>query len=249
MSKMDAHSTQHLCFLSCNTQIKPSTPIEIPSRKKSMTSPYSPITRPTSPEQLIFDMSPISPYFPKVSCYSPEFASSPKTNDKETFMYHFPVLPARYRNFVRRARPSPAACHPTFPSPVDASRAVINPHHIRLQSPRAGRPQFSSRRSYTSSTEVIKAVPRHRITGFVPSHPDCVPSPSSFPRRASCLPPPTRSRSFSSSPWILPGKCDAQEDDTDIAESLPSALEFDKYLMHCIENEKSTFRLRRTQAV
>jgi hypothetical protein len=105
-----------------------------------------------------------------------------------------------------------------------------------------GQPQkySSPSRGYRSAhAKEHSPQPIQKITGFIPVVESHVSEEHSSP--LGCLSPPPIS-SFSSSPWILPGSCDSSDDET----ASPTSLEFDKYLIQCIESEKRPLLCRGT---
>jgi len=200
------------------------TPIEIPRRRRQVISriPPSSIGRPTSPE-LIFEMSPDHSEFPSPSRYSFSFSASQE--QEEPFMYHFPVLPAHF-NSDRRTQSN---------SPPPATSLISNTKHRR--SPLC---QVNKNDILTSSNATTKIMKTKKITGFAP--PMQQPLPTQMPCctirsvKTTHLSPPPCSSSYSSSPWILPGKSDTLEEESISLETDPSAFDFERHLMRRIEN-------------
>ncbi|KAF9463004.1 hypothetical protein BDZ94DRAFT_1259853 [Collybia nuda] len=214
---------------------RPSTPIEIPSRRRPLVSTSSPIRRPMSPE-LLFEMSPIISEFPSPPTYT---LGLREPREPEPFLYPFPPFPARsHPPAFRTHRPSLITLHsgvtPQTPSILSVSNTMNGCASLcRLEDDDISPiPLVSSSKTDTKT----------KISGMSPSTPvRSLISPSNHsPTRAwkhRVLSPPPRSSSYSSSPWILPGKSDLIEDDRASLEADPSMFDFEKHLMRRIENQ------------
>jgi hypothetical protein len=199
------------------------TPIEIPRRRRPVVSRNpSSIGRPTSPE-LIFEMSPEYSEFPSPRRYSLGFSASQE--QEEPFMYHFPVLPARL-NSDRRTRSN---------SPSPATSMISSTKHRR--SPLC---QVNNSDNLTSPNAGPKIMKTKKITGFAPPMQQPLPTQTPYCTVRSVktmhLSPPPCGSSYSSSPWILPGKSDTLEEESTSLETDPSAFDFERHLMRRIEN-------------
>lgn len=218
---------------------KPSTPIEIPRRCRPILSvSSSPIGRPMSPE-LLFEMSPITSDFPSPPAYS---LGLRKSREPEPFLYHFPAFPARRHPFGLRTQASShnalhsgTTPHPPSTLSVSTVSNATNRHPLpcRLEDDDISPVPLASSRKPNSTI---------KMTGFSPSTPiqPLVSRQNRSPGRSwkhNTLSPPPRSSSYSSSPWILPGKSDLTEEDLTYLEADPSAFDFEKYLMRRIENQ------------
>ncbi|KAF9046486.1 hypothetical protein BJ165DRAFT_1593888 [Panaeolus papilionaceus] len=217
---------------------QPSTPIKIPlSATQLPSSLLSPLDRPMSPE-LIFDMSPISPRFSAISALYPIPESrTRKQDDHDLFLYSVPFM-----------IPKPAS--PTSPS--DSKRA--KPTQRRLSDISSASVEFDtcprSRSDATSSQHQNKFFGRYsdscgtitksssttKIIGFNPLYEYKPPTPDPLPKSAKPLLPRPRRSSFSSSPWILPGKRDSYEEEVAYSQADPSAFEFRQHLFRRMGN-------------
>lgn len=211
---------------------KPTTaPIEIPHRCRPAVSrtPPSSVGRPTSPD-LIFEMSPVSSESPSAGRFAFSFSAS-KQLEQEPFMYHFPVLAPRLHPDRRMQR---TATNTIYSPPKSPS--ISNTKHRR--SPLS---QLNNDDIMTTSSTTTKVMSTTKITGFTPplQHPLSVQTPCSPARSLNTrrLSPPPRSSSYSSSPWILPGKCDILEGESTSLETDPSAFDFEKHLIRRIDNQ------------
>ncbi|KAL0960882.1 hypothetical protein HGRIS_005894 [Hohenbuehelia grisea] len=210
-----------------------STPIQIPARRHINSSSHSPTShnRPMSPD-LIFPMSP--EYSSPAGQYSFRYSTAVMM-DREPFMYSYPSFPIHDAAAQKEISPlRDALCPSVSPSPEEVEITITSPPRHQQR----GR-TLSSRHSHG----VIRATPAKKITGFKPALPTNLSgsgkaqgaAPS---RRSGRLSPPPRRSSFSSSPWILPGKGELLDGDVGSLEAVPYALDFEKYLMGRIESEK-----------
>jgi len=205
-------------------------PIEIPRRRRPVVSRNlsSSIGQSTSPD-LIFEMSPVSSEFPSPGCYAFSFAA-PK--EQEPFMYHFPVLGTRLHS---DSRTQPTSTDTVYSSSV-STPSIPNAKHRR--SPLC---QVNVDDTPTPPCTATKVMSTTKITGFAPPMQQLLPTqiPCSVvrPLKTSHLSPPPRSSSYSSSPWILPGKNDVLEEESTSLDMDPGALEFERHLMQRIENQ------------
>ncbi|KAF5382540.1 hypothetical protein D9615_002820 [Tricholomella constricta] len=219
---------------------KLSTPIKIPTRRRQI-APWngSPPGRPMSPD-LIFEMSPVSSAIHSPSRHGAGFTDpSQNLDSQEPFMYSFPKFSA-HRNYMHSTRRSQGLQNTIFPSPFAGSPAIT-----KHSSPRPIlAPSLTS-----SSTTITKKSSITKITGFTPVTP--ISTQAYSPIRGlkmKRLSPPPRSSSYSSSPWILPGKSDAQDDESGSLDADPSSYEFDRHLMRRIEKQNPR-RFRRVSLI
>ncbi|KAF8967098.1 hypothetical protein BDZ97DRAFT_1903508 [Flammula alnicola] len=227
--------------LSRYSRFKPSTPIEIPiCRRPAASSSPSPDGHPASPDML-FEMSPVSSNSPPLSSVYPTSRSN-EINNHEPFMYHVPTF-----------RPCPAGPGTGTQLRRKFSRQRVMPsRHDSGTIPLAAElAEARHTKSYTlpRSEDVHATFPQHqhrgmeqtpsttKITGFSPindHHPLAFDQPS---RPTIPLNPPPRRSSYSSLPWILPGKSDRYEDDVSYSQVDPSAFEFRRHLLRRIEHQ------------
>jgi hypothetical protein len=250
MAPLTPQSAHHGYRISGKTQHRPSTPIEIPTRRKAIILPIhnSPIRRPASPE-LIFEMSPVSSDFPSSAHYPFSFSASQNTNEREPFMYQFPIPSTRYTKSRQRTLPTPqTAIRPVLScSPVTITAAANpKPHQKERVSSASLSDEDDLPSAFDSLTPpvVVRTATTNKTTGFVPTiaiqpaMPTRVRTPVQPSRRSRHLSPPPRSSSFSSSPWILPGTGEILDADVASVETDPDAFDFERYLIRRIENEK-----------
>ncbi|RDB17896.1 hypothetical protein Hypma_000801 [Hypsizygus marmoreus] len=215
---------------------KPSMPIEIPSRRRPiLQGNSSPDGRSLSPD-LIFEMSPVSSNIPSPSHYAFGFQNSPQ-NNQEQFLYSFPTVTAHYTSTRRqplqnRQFQTTVSQQAHFPT-SDAKR------YTSLSSPADDVFDGISCLSSTPSTTVVtKTASTTKITGFTPA--TLISTQRSSPVRSlktRRLSPPPRSSSYSSSPWILPGKSDVKDGESASFETEPTSFEFERHLMRRIEKQ------------
>ncbi|CAA7261443.1 unnamed protein product [Cyclocybe aegerita] len=250
MPRVTAEKTTSPERISYHLRCKPSNPIEIPRCRRSGPASFnSPMDGPMSPD-LIFEMSPISPTFPSLSTMYPmPLSPSNKmteqdlaTSPNEPFMYSVPVF-----------RPCPPSSG-TWPRSKTARQGVMPSRKLNAIPITAHGRQHRRKEICAAIFDVFDdsahvpgpddcGVPRTqsttKITGFSPINeyqPVCD-QPQKPTRRLS--PPPRRS-SFSSSPWILPGKSDCYEDDVSSSPIDAGALEFRRHLLGRIENKTAS---------
>ncbi|KAJ6557228.1 hypothetical protein DFH09DRAFT_1365264 [Mycena vulgaris] len=209
---------------------KSSAPIEIPGRPQLDPEPSAP-TRSMSPE-LIFEMEPFSPLDLPPTHYSFGLSASCKTDDREPLLYPFPVLSKRKFNADRHTHPAPqSSARSQSPLPPMAHPAKPNQRCQSLQLRQNPTP--------LDPTHAIRAVPIHKITGFKPEFgvqsSESHPSINTAPREKRLAPPP-RTSSFSSSPWLLPGRGAASDDEPRSLEVDP--IDFTQYLLRRIDSQK-----------
>ncbi|KDR82634.1 hypothetical protein GALMADRAFT_238065 [Galerina marginata CBS 339.88] len=224
--------------ISYHLRSKPSMPIEIPKRRRMTSSPNnSPNNFHVSPD-LIFEMSPLSPNFSPNSIH-PAPPTSPDKNH-EPFMYHAPSL----RPYASGSKPqlrSKKSCHRVMPSRTPRSAGQVAPelHLTKFASSR----RFDDGHVPNPLPDRCGTIVMHsttKITGFVPliEHQPLVSDKPLKP--ITPLPPPPRRSSFSSSPWILPGRGDFHEEDVSYSQADPSTLEFRNHLLRRMENRDSS---------
>ncbi|KAF8158239.1 hypothetical protein B0H34DRAFT_446900 [Crassisporium funariophilum] len=227
-----------------HSRCRPSTPIEIPRRRRSLLSPLSsPVERSWSPD-LIFDMSPSSPNFPLSAHQVIPLSTSSKANSYEPFMYTVPAFnPCNVTSGMRipkkrsRQRVMPSATAVPIGAEYRVPRNHISPVPI-VDSTRT-----QTRTEHQSDIASVSIQSTTKITGFIPLIEHQPPMSERPSRPVKRLSPPPRKESYSSSPWILPGKSDCQEDDVAYSQVDPSGLEFQRHLLGRIEN-RDTARFR-----
>ncbi|KAJ7695713.1 hypothetical protein B0H17DRAFT_1131324 [Mycena rosella] len=219
---------------------KSSSPIEIPGRQQHDPEPSSsPRDRPTSPE-LIFEMEPFSPLdLPSTTPYSCGPSAPCTLDEREPLLYPFPRFSTTHFNpDRRRTHPAPQSTPGSSSSPQPRHPARPTKSHRRSQTLQLKSPPQTP--TALDPAHAIRAVPIHKITGFKLDSAAQAPEPrhrhgpsiKKTPREKPLAPPP-RSASFSSSPWRLPGRGEASDDE-------PRSLEIDftQYLLRRIESQK-----------
>jgi hypothetical protein len=239
-----------------NAHHKPSSPIDIPNRRKHQSTPIcSPCIRPTSPD-LIFEMSPVDVSPPSANYYLdaqvspgrshvmplhgrrygtviPSTSSRPSNSPHEPFMYCFPTLPHQTTHDSRPHQPPEVVTSPMYPHE--------NVLHI-------GRPQRKAHSYLTSAflrndEEEFPLATRSRSpsrTGpeLTPTQPYRTPL-SRTPRKSrpilSSLLPASSFQSNRSVIASIPGK---MNENFSPEEANASSFEFEKYLVRRIEEEK-----------
>lgn len=221
--------------ISHHLRSKPSTPIEIPKRSRTSRSHKAFGDQLSSPD-LLFEMSPCSAEKSATSKRLPSPSSSSREN--EDFMYRappFPIHPPGYNHQLRSemscqrltptSKPSLVHVGPEFqnfgqiqPSLSDGAQA-LNTHNAH-----------GGRRPKTT----------RKITGFTPIIEHQPASDDNLAPKKLVLPPPPRRSSYSSSPWILPGRGDHREEDISYSQTDPSMLEFHNHLLQRMENRDSS---------
>ncbi|KAJ7465312.1 hypothetical protein FB451DRAFT_434382 [Mycena latifolia] len=232
---------------------KSSSPIEIPGRQQHDPEPTT--TRPMSPE-LIFEMEPFSPLDVPSTHYSFGHSPSRTADEREPLLYPFPMLSASRFNADRRTtHPAPQSTPGTSSSPPPIAHPVkpsLRAQPLQLPTPR-------QTPAAIDPEHAIRAVPRHKVTGFKPDFAAQAPEPRApiikTAPREKCqppAPPPRRvARSFSSSPraWRIPVRygSDASDDEPRSLDVDPGA--FTQYLLRRIDSQKplqfQSFRIKR----
>ncbi|KAJ7242875.1 hypothetical protein B0H12DRAFT_841888 [Mycena haematopus] len=220
---------------------KSSSPIEIPGRHNE---PDFASERTTSPD-LIFEMEPFSldlssTYY----TFGPSHATtSRKTDDRERpLLYSFPVVSRPNTDHPRPTPQRQSTASLSLPpmSHKPPAQTHRRAHTLQLQTPTQTPPTIDP-------SHAIRAVPIHKITGFMPDFPaaqapEARPPIKKAPREKPPAPPRrSSSRSFSSSrPWLLPGRGEASDDE--LSRSLevdPTAGDFTQYLLRRIDSQRS----------
>ncbi|KAF8798853.1 hypothetical protein BYT27DRAFT_6880806 [Phlegmacium glaucopus] len=229
-------SPDHITF---HSRRKPSTPIEIPKRRRPIVSPLiSPLDQPKSPD-LIFDMSPISPISPSPFNHTIPLSTSNKMSNHGPFIYNVPVyIPSCHSNTATRF--STSSRQRVMPSSTAAPISAAHRNAWRTQTTHAENVNDSEDSNSQSERDDLSQTPlTTKITGFIPSveqQPPIVDYPSKPVGRLS---PPPRQESYSSSPWILPGTGNV-EDDIAYSQIDPSVFEFKRHLLRRIENRDAS---------
>ncbi|KAK0244431.1 hypothetical protein EDD85DRAFT_199070 [Armillaria nabsnona] len=221
---------------------RPTTPIEIPSRRKQALSPHlSPIRdqMPVSPE-LLFEMSPLISDLSPSANYPLRPSSMHNSQDPEPCLYRFPVFsPHRFKSMHPSPSPTPSGSTSTR-----TSKFISDTTYKPDSWPKP--PTFIPGTGENQPSPVVKASAKHKITGFSPVYPSPVSEPSSR-RRLERLSPPPRSSS-----WSIPGRsCDTALDDPDALDSSissPGALDFDKFLIRRITDMRTPSLRRPTSS-
>ncbi|KAH0586130.1 hypothetical protein J132_01413 [Termitomyces sp. J132] len=223
---MDSHNLLHSTS---------STPIEIPRRRTSSSWTDG---RPMSPD-LIFEMSPVSSDFSSVlhSGFTDAVTNEP-------FLYSFPKISPHCTHVKPRRLLQPLQRH--LSSEIGSLLAFdsVNTEYDRpspaLCSDNDDQDILAS--SLTYSTTTITKSPSSsttKITGFTPATPISLVAHGPARGKSQRLSPPPRTSSYSSSPWIMPGKNDVQQGESGSLDIDPGSFEFDRHLTRRIENQNS----------
>lgn len=208
-----------------------STPIEIPSVRRKIVRPPTPSTSiitATSPDNLVFHMSPDYP----LSFRYPQNLMT----ERDRFMYSYPTIVSASASDIHSEYTS-AACPSPSPDEVEIIQAPPS-YRTRFL---AHRPQY-----HHLAAPAIRATPVRKIIGFKP----VLPSQSSTPVSQESASPAIKSYSGSpcrpsfpssppSSPWIS-SKGESADNGAGPAPEVVvvgghSALDFEKYLVNRIE--------------
>jgi len=219
--------------ISLHSRCKPSTPIEIPKRRRPFVSPLiSPVDQPRSPD-LIFDMSPISP---SPFNHTIPLSTSNKTNNP--FIYSVP-------EYIPPCRTNTGTCLSTTRSRQrfmpSSSAGPISAVHKNTRRTPTTHTENDSRENHDRKSQFERngLMQTQKITGFMPiieHQPSMADHPSKPVRRLS--PSPRRAFYFSS-PWILPGN-ENVEDDIAYSQIDPNVFEFKRHLLRRIENREAS---------
>jgi len=175
---------------------------------------------------------------PSTTPYTSGLSTPCTTDDREPLLYSFPRFSAGHFNTDRGALPTPQSTVGSSSLPPITRKAPFKSHRrtqtVQLKSPRQ---TPTSLDPYVP----IRAVPIHKITGFKPDFAAQAPEPrlpiKKAPREKPLAPPP-RSSTLSASPWILPGRGDASDDEPRSLELDSSALDFTQYLLRRIDGQR-----------
>lgn len=215
----------------------PSVPIEIPTRRRPIVSPLtSPVERQFSPD-LLFEMSPVTSEFSPSTNHHFKLSTSSIIRDHEPFMYTVPSF--------SDLRPSNSGSHPPRRG-VPYGLADVMPAEADRSNQHISRTTFRQPTNYSvyanpwskpSSPGVVKSTPTTKISGFLPINQNQPPMTNTAPRSTERLSPTPRRSSYSSSPWILPGKEDSQEGDLAYSETDSGALDFQAHMLRRFEKQ------------
>lgn len=216
---------------------KPPTPIEIPFWRRPISSPLNSPNEPKSPD-MIFEMSPASSS-PLSNMYPNSPNSPTEQNTKEPFMYHIPTFrsPPQGNGIQLQTK----IAHPIIPSKTLTAIPAAGTEFLPARtsearhSQRPGTPCIG----FQSTSRVISvSQSTTKISGFTPLIDHQPPMGADRPSRPTIpLVPPPRRESYSSSPWILPGRSEG-----DVSYSLgdPSPVEFRQHLIRRMECRDSS---------
>jgi len=230
-------SPDHISF---HSRCKPSTPIEIPKRRKPLVSPLiSPVDQPGSPD-LIFDMSPISPISPSPFNRPIPLSTSNKMNSYGTFTYSVPVYIPPCRTNTGTRFSTTRSRQRVMPSSTAGPISAVHRNVWRTQTTHTENlndtldVNLESKKNGVTQTQLTT-----KITGFIPiieHQPSMADHPSKPVGRLS---PPPRQACYSSSPLALPEN-DNVEDDIAYSQMDPSMFEFKRHLLRRIENRDAS---------
>jgi hypothetical protein len=239
-------SAHRVHFRLQDPNLKPSLPIEIPARRKPKSAPVnSPITCPASPD-LIFEMSPValSESPPPPACHpagwSPSLEHrmpplhgrlgwrppSPRqeiSSPHEPFMYPFPVFSPRQVDAEPKRSQDPIMTSPIL-SPTQAKVSSSPDFHLPAAFSQDDQ-LFSSLNANTGSR-----TPAESYSQFMPSR-----GRSRHPARSAR---PRLSLPFQNSRSNAPKPCQSRDENFSPSEIETSPFEFEKYLIHRIEDER-----------
>ncbi|KAF8909018.1 hypothetical protein CPB84DRAFT_1766689 [Gymnopilus junonius] len=213
-----------------------STPIEIPKRRRPVSPKHNSCGQNESPD-MVFEMSPISPDFPASARGHSVSPNSDK--DDEPFMYNAPSF-RPYASQAQAQSQSKKCSQPLMHSSTTKVAAHLHTHHHTKTSPFCLRDDPITFNSSSNSLSSTLTPSTRKITGFVPliEHQHLISDEPSKPIQT--LPPPPRRPSFSSSPWILPGRGGSHEMDICYSQADPSAFEFRDHLLRRMESRESS---------
>jgi len=229
-------SPDHISF---HSRCKPSTPIEIPKRPRPFVSPLiSPVDQPKSPD-LIFEMSPVSSVSSSPFNHTIPLSTSNKMNSHAPFIYSVPVyIPPCHTNAGTRVS-TMRSRQQAIPSStaVPSSAVASNVWRTRSTSAENINNDLDSHdeNSQSDGNGLARAHSTTRIIGFKPIIEHQPPMTDRPSKPIGRLSPPPRRASHSSSPWILPGN-DNIEEDIAYSQVDPGIFEFKRHLLRRIEN-------------
>ncbi|KAJ8521074.1 hypothetical protein ONZ45_g2182 [Pleurotus djamor] len=203
-------------YMARHTQHRPSTPIEIPSVRRKISrrppiarTPSTSILSTTSPEQLMFHMSPDYSFR-----YSPQLS-----RERERFMYPYPTINKVTQDAQSELKPCPS----TSPEEVETLHTPPSYRTRFAQTP----PQFGPP-PLRKITGFKPVVPSQLST---PASQAPV-TPLAQERSGPFSPPPRRA-SFAPSPWVLTAKPEAN---VEVGSPEAPALDFEKYLFKRLDS-------------
>uniref|UniRef100_A0A8H8CGE8 Uncharacterized protein n=1 Tax=Psilocybe cubensis TaxID=181762 RepID=A0A8H8CGE8_PSICU len=181
-------------------------------------------------------MSPCSAEQPSASKGPPSPSSSSRESDP--FMYraapfpiHSPVVNRQLRSKMSCQRLTPTS----KPSLVQVGSEFQN--FAQADSSLSDGPQALS----TNNVHIgRKTKTTTKVTGFIPIIEHQPMGDDNLVPKKLVLPPPPRRSSYSSSPWILPGRGDHREEDISYSQTDPSMFEFHNHLLQRLENRDSS---------
>lgn len=212
-------------------------PIEIPTRRRPIVSPLtSPVERQFSPD-LLFEMSPITSEYSPSTNHPFKLSTSSTIRDHEPFMYNVPsfsdLRPLNSGSHLPH-RGVPYGFADVMPAEADRSNQQISRTTFRQPTSYA---VYANPWSKPSSPSAVKGTPTTKISGFRPINQNQPPMANPAPRSTKRLSPTPRRSSYSSSPWILPGKEESQEGDLAYSETDSGALDFQAHMLRRFEKQ------------
>ncbi|PPQ81279.1 hypothetical protein CVT25_015063 [Psilocybe cyanescens] len=184
-------------------------------------------------------MSPCSAEKSAISKRHPSPSSSSREN--EPFMYCAPPLAIHPTGYIPQLR-SKIPCQHLTPS-RKPSLIQVGTEFQHFGQTKSSLSHLSDGAQALSTLDVHgsrRPNPTTKITGFTPIIDYQPSSDESLGPKKLVLPPPPRRSSYSSSPWILPGRGDHREEDISYSQTDPSIFEFHNHLLQRMENRDSS---------
>ncbi|TEB22727.1 hypothetical protein FA13DRAFT_1740633 [Coprinellus micaceus] len=211
-----------------------SSPIQIPQKRRPimLSSPY---THTISPE-MVFEMSPLSSDFPV--CHGSFSVSASSVKGDTKFLYSIPLFPSPKRRENSELAPtrSTSSFRTTNSSPLSRnnSSGSNDVPNVKYPAPRRGH-------SMLDDNDLSPEPPSHassttKVTGFRPIKGELFETQFEDQYRPRLSPGPRRD-SYTSSPWILPGKGEGSGEGSAYSQADPNPFEFERQLLRRIENQ------------
>jgi len=250
-----------------NVSHKPSAPIEIPRARKSNTRSFrSPSLRQTSPD-MIFEMSPLngtsvsplSSHFPLASNHhdilslhgrqhGPNWhstSSRPSSSPHEPFMYCFPRLPPAPSQPAEKARLLEVPKSPIL-TEAPANVSSIGRSHRRAHS------YLTSACLRNEDEDEFSTCSHTKLFASSLSIPDLKPPVRALPypkqKPSKLISPPVPVLPLLPYRGFQPADCEKEGENVSPDGTTPSPLDFEKYMIHRIEDEKAV-RIRRSRTI
>lgn len=185
-------------------------------------------------------MSPITSEFSLATNHPFKLSTSSTRRDHEPFMYNVPSFsdlrpPNSGSQPPHRAVPYGFA--DVIPAEADRSNQQISRTTFRQPTNNA---VYANPWSKPLNPAVVKSTATTKISGFLPINQNQPPMSVPAPRSTKRLSPTPRRSSYSSSPWILPGKGESEEGDLAYSETDSGALDFQAHMLRRFEKQNPT---------